>query len=89
MRVRFPASQRRRAPRRCDASSPGTTSLAESLGGVESLVAHPATMTHAAMDDAARCAAGLADGLLRQSVGIESLADPRADLAAGLARVAG
>jgi cystathionine gamma-synthase len=62
-------------------------SLAESLGGVESLVAHPATMTHAAMDEAARRAAGLADGLVRLSVGIESLADLQADLAEGLARV--
>jgi cystathionine gamma-synthase len=62
-------------------------SLAESLGGVESLIAHPATMTHAAMDEAARRAAGLADGLLRLSVGIESLVDLKADLAAGLARV--
>jgi cystathionine gamma-synthase len=62
-------------------------SLAESLGGVESLVAHPATMTHAAMDEASRRAAGLADGLLRLSVGIESLADLKADLAEGLARV--
>ena len=42
-------------------------SLAESLGGVESLVAHPATMTHAAMDPAARARAGLTDGLLRLS----------------------
>jgi cystathionine gamma-synthase len=64
-------------------------SLAESLGGVESLVAHPATMTHAAMDPAARAAAGLTDGLLRLSVGIEDLEDLRHDLAAGLARVAG
>jgi cystathionine gamma-synthase len=62
-------------------------SLAESLGGVESLVAHPATMTHAAMDEASRRAAGLVDGLLRLSVGIEGLADLRADLAAGLARI--
>jgi cystathionine gamma-synthase len=61
-------------------------SLAESLGGVESLVAHPATMTHAAMEPAARAAAGLSDGLLRLSVGIEELEDLRADLAAGLAR---
>ena len=61
-------------------------SLAESLGGVESLVAHPATMTHAAMDPAARAAAGLADGLLRLSVGIEAEADLRADLEAGLLR---
>ncbi|MGO4775337.1 O-succinylhomoserine (thiol)-lyase, partial [Lysobacter sp. 2RAB21] len=45
--------------------------LAESLGGVESLVAHPATMTHAAMSAEARAAAGIGDGLLRLSVGIE------------------
>lgn len=62
-------------------------SLAESLGGVESLVAHPASMTHAAMDEPSRRAAGLTDGLLRLSVGIESLEDLRADLAAGLARI--
>ena len=61
-------------------------SLAESLGGVESLVAHPATMTHAAMDPAARHQAGLCDGLLRLSVGIEALEDLQADLAAGLKR---
>ena len=61
-------------------------SLAESLGGVESLVAHPASMTHAAMQESARRAAGLTDGLLRLSVGIEALEDLRADLAAGLAR---
>ncbi len=63
-------------------------SLAESLGGVESLIAHPATMTHAAMDPAARLRAGLADGLIRLSIGIESLDDLRADLAAGLERAA-
>jgi cystathionine gamma-synthase len=59
-------------------------SLAESLGGVESLVAHPATMTHAAMDPAARAAAGLTDGLLRLSVGIEAVNDLREDLAQAL-----
>ncbi len=59
-------------------------SLAESLGGVESLVAHPATMTHAAMDPAARAAAGLTDGLLRLSVGIEACNDLREDLAQAL-----
>ncbi len=64
-------------------------SLAESLGGVESLVAHPGTMTHAAMDPEARLAAGLTDGLLRLSVGIEDLEDLRADLAAGLKRATG
>ncbi len=63
-------------------------SLAESLGGVESLVAHPATMTHAAMDSIARQKAGLADGLVRISVGIEGLEDLRRDLAAGLQRAA-
>ena len=60
--------------------------LAESLGGVESLIAHPASMTHAAMHETARRAAGLTDGLLRLSVGIESADDLQADLAAGLAR---
>lgn len=62
-------------------------SLAESLGGVESLIAHPATMTHAAMEPQARLAAGLTDGLLRLSVGIEALEDLRRDLAAGIARL--
>ena len=62
-------------------------SLAESLGGVESLIAHPATMTHASMDVDSQRAAGLSDGLLRLSVGIEALADLQADLAAGLARI--
>ena len=54
--------------------------LAESLGGVESLVAHPATMTHASMDPAARLVAGISDGLLRLSVGIEASSDLVADL---------
>jgi len=62
-------------------------SLAESLGGVESLIAHPGSMTHAAMDPAARAAAGLTDGLLRLSVGIEQIDVLRRDLAAGLARI--
>jgi cystathionine gamma-synthase len=61
-------------------------SLAESLGGVESLIAHPATMTHAGMDPEARRRAGLCDGLIRLSVGIEALEDLRADLAAALER---
>ena len=55
-------------------------SLAESLGGVESLIAHPATMTHAAMSPEARAIAGIGDGLLRLSVGLESEADLLADL---------
>jgi cystathionine gamma-synthase len=58
--------------------------LAESLGGVESLVAHPATMTHASMDEAARATAGIEDSLLRLSVGIEHADDLVADLAAAL-----
>ena len=60
--------------------------LAESLGGVESLVAHPATMTHAAMAPEARRAAGISDTLLRLSVGIEDIADLSSDLHAALAR---
>jgi len=67
----------------------GCFSLAESLGGVESLVAHPDTMTHAAMDPAARLTAGITPGLLRLSVGIEATGDLLADLEAGLARAAG
>ena len=62
-------------------------SLAESLGGVESLIAHPASMTHAAMDPAARARAGLSDGLVRLSIGIEGLEDLRQDLARALERV--
>ena len=60
--------------------------LAESLGGVESLISHPATMTHAGMEEAARLRAGIGAGLLRISVGIEDPADLVADLAAGLER---
>jgi cystathionine gamma-synthase len=60
--------------------------LAESLGGVESLVAHPATMTHAAMSPEARAAAGISDGLLRLSVGIEHADDLVADIQAALQR---
>jgi cystathionine gamma-synthase len=61
--------------------------LAESLGGVESLVAHPATMTHAGMGADARRAAGIGDGLLRLSIGLEAEADLVAGLEAGLAAV--
>lgn len=60
--------------------------LAESLGGVESLIAHPATMTHAAMSPEARAVAGISDGLLRLSVGIEHAGDLQADIAAALER---
>jgi cystathionine gamma-synthase len=63
-------------------------SLAESLGGVESLVAHPATMTHAAMDNEAKQLAGITPGLLRLSIGIEHADDLIADLIAALDRAA-
>jgi len=62
--------------------------LAESLGGVESLIAHPATMTHASMDAAARANAGISDSLVRLSVGIESADDLVRDLARALDCVA-
>jgi cystathionine gamma-synthase len=61
-------------------------SLAESLGGVESLIAHPASMTHASMAPEARRAAGIADTLLRLSVGIEDGDDLLRDLDAALVR---
>jgi cystathionine gamma-synthase len=62
--------------------------LAESLGGVESLIAHPASMTHAGMEESARLRAGISPGLLRVSVGIEDHADLGADLRAALERAA-
>jgi len=60
--------------------------LAESLGGVESLVGHPASMTHASVPKAMREAMGLTDGLVRLSVGIEDVDDLRADLDQALAK---
>ena len=63
-------------------------SLAESLGGVESLIAHPVSMSHAGMEESARLRAGIGPGLLRMSVGIEDAPDLLADLQAGLERVA-
>ena len=62
--------------------------LAESLGGVESLVAHPATMTHASMTPEQQEVAGITGGLLRLSVGIEFVEDLLEDLGAALDRVA-
>jgi cystathionine gamma-synthase len=59
--------------------------LAESLGRVESLISHPATMTHAGMDAEARRTAGIKDGLIRLSIGLEAEPDLIADLEAGLA----
>jgi cystathionine gamma-synthase len=61
--------------------------LAESLGGVESLIAHPATMTHAKMGAEARHVAGISDSLLRLSVGMEAEADLIAGLEAGFAAI--
>jgi len=60
-------------------------SLAESLGGVESLVCHPATMTHASIPADLRHARGVDDSLIRLSVGIEDVDDLRRDLETALA----
>src|SRR5579885_2665075 len=59
--------------------------LAESLGGVESLIEHPAIMTHASVPPANRKRLGIGDGLIRLSVGVEDVADLRAELDAALA----
>jgi cystathionine gamma-lyase len=59
--------------------------LAESLGGVESLIEHPAIMTHASLPPETRAALGIGDGLVRLSVGVEDEADLIADLARALA----
>ena len=59
--------------------------LAESLGGVESLVAHPVTMTHASMSEQDQLTAGISPRLLRLSIGIESCDDLLADLESGFA----
>ena len=61
--------------------------LAESLGGVESLMNHPASMTHGSIPAAERHAAGLSDTLIRLSVGIEDVADLIADLKQALERI--
>ncbi len=61
--------------------------LAESLGGVESLVDHPAIMTHASVPNAQRDALGITDNLVRLSVGIEDCEDLIADLDRALAAV--
>ena len=55
--------------------------LAESLGGVESLVCHPSTMTHASIPEEIRKQVGITDGLIRLSVGIEDISDILEDLA--------
>jgi cystathionine beta-lyase/cystathionine gamma-synthase len=61
--------------------------LAESLGGVESLISHPASMTHASVPADRRAALGLTDGLVRISAGIEDIDDLKDDLAQALDRV--
>jgi cystathionine beta-lyase/cystathionine gamma-synthase len=62
-------------------------SLAESLGAVETMITHPASMTHASVPREARLARGLTDGLVRLSVGIEDVEDILADLEQALAKV--
>ncbi|HWQ07745.1 MAG TPA: PLP-dependent transferase, partial [Holophaga sp.] len=62
--------------------------LAVSLGGVETLISHPASMTHASMGRQERLDAGITDGLVRFSVGIEDLKDILDDLAQALGRIA-
>jgi cystathionine gamma-lyase/cystathionine beta-lyase/cystathionine gamma-lyase/homocysteine desulfhydrase len=54
--------------------------VGESLGGVETLISHPATMTHAAIGEAGRAAIGLTDGMVRISAGIEDVDDLLEDL---------
>jgi len=69
----------RRALERCHLFS-----LAESLGGVESLIEHPAIMTHASLPEATRAALGIGPGLIRLSVGVEDVSDLTAELGAAL-----
>jgi len=69
------------------ASSMEIFSLAESLGGVESLIGHPASMTHASIPREERLKAGVEDGLLRLSVGVEDVEDLIADLEQALTKV--
>ncbi len=61
--------------------------LGESLGGVETLISHPATMTHAALGEIGRKAIGITDGMVRISVGIEDVEDLFEDLDQGLAAI--
>ena len=62
-------------------------SLGESLGGVESLIEHPAIMTHATIPPENRAKLGIVDGLVRLSVGIEDVDDLIGDLDKGLAKI--
>jgi cystathionine beta-lyase/cystathionine gamma-synthase len=61
--------------------------LAESLGGVETLISHPATMTHASVPPDRRAALGITDGLVRISAGIEDIEDLKEDLDQALNRI--
>ncbi len=63
--------------------------LAESLGGVESLIEHPAIMTHASIPAEVRARSGISDALIRLSVGIEQADDLKRDLRQALDRIAG
>jgi cystathionine gamma-lyase/cystathionine beta-lyase/cystathionine gamma-lyase/homocysteine desulfhydrase len=62
-------------------------SLGESLGGVETLISHPATMTHAALGEKGRREIGITDGMVRISVGIEDVEDIMSDLDQALAAI--
>ena len=62
-------------------------SLGESLGGVETLISHPATMTHAGYTQPERDALGISDGLVRISVGCEDAEDLISDLGGALAKI--
>ena len=62
-------------------------SLGESLGGVETLISHPATMTHAGLGEKGRKAIGITDGMVRISVGIEDVQDILEDLDQALAKI--
>ena len=68
------------APRAASSSAASLFTLAESLGGVESLIEHPAIMTHASLPEDVRAGLGIDDGLVRLSVGIESVDDLIAEL---------
>jgi cystathionine gamma-lyase/cystathionine beta-lyase/cystathionine gamma-lyase/homocysteine desulfhydrase len=81
--ITFETGSLRNAKRLLKAAK-GTLSLGESLGGVETLISHPATMTHAALGEKGRRAIGITDGMARISVGIEDAGDIIADLQSAL-----
>jgi cystathionine beta-lyase/cystathionine gamma-synthase len=85
--ISFDLGSEDRAAAFCDAVRVFT--LAESLGGVESLVCHPASMTHAAVPELKRHRLGITDGLVRLSVGIEDIEDLKNDVERGLDAAAG